>query len=183
MTYRGVKLLWLKVILLEITHHLKSPVNKIGIWWFFCPRTSCVNWRKFLFLPPPQLNKSTFYCVFTPKFSKILEKMAKSPIFFPNFASEFNKLSPARIGSEKPSSYLVLICLRLAQRSSAFIKYLVCLRLAQRSSDFIKFLVCLRLGFGILILIWIWSLVFYIPMIWIFNLYLDFEGAKNLHVL
>ena len=40
-----------------------------------------------------------------------------------------------------------------------------------------------RLGFGILILIWIWSLVFDIPMIQILALYLDFEGAKNIHVL
>ena len=39
------------------------------------------------------------------------------------------------------------------------------------------------LGFGILILIWIWSLVFDTPMIQIWALYLDFEGAKNLHVL
>merc|ERR1712112_451435 len=40
-----------------------------------------------------------------------------------------------------------------------------------------------RLGFGILILIWIWSLVFDTPMIRILALYLDFEGAKNIHVL
>merc|ERR1711954_293590 len=39
------------------------------------------------------------------------------------------------------------------------------------------------LGFGILILIWIGSLVFDIPMIQILALYLDFEGAKNIHVL
>ena len=39
------------------------------------------------------------------------------------------------------------------------------------------------LGFGILILIWIWSLVFDTPMIKILALYLDFEGAKNIHVL
>ena len=39
------------------------------------------------------------------------------------------------------------------------------------------------LGFGILILIWISSLIFDIPMIWILALYLDFEGAKNIHVL
>ena len=39
------------------------------------------------------------------------------------------------------------------------------------------------LGFDILILIWIWSLVFAIPMIWILAFYLDFEGAKNIHVL
>ena len=42
---------------------------------------------------------------------------------------------------------------------------------------------CSWLGFGILILIWIWSLVFDIPMIQILALYLDFEGAKNIHVL
>merc|ERR1711954_627708 len=35
----------------------------------------------------------------------------------------------------------------------------------------------------ILLLIWIWSLVFEIPMIRIVALYLDFEGAKNIHVL
>merc|ERR1711954_500472 len=38
-------------------------------------------------------------------------------------------------------------------------------------------------GVGILILIWILSLVFDIPMIRILALYLDFEGAKNIHVL
>ena len=39
------------------------------------------------------------------------------------------------------------------------------------------------LWFGMLILIWIWSLVFDIPMIQILALHLDFEGAKNIHVL
>ena len=39
------------------------------------------------------------------------------------------------------------------------------------------------LGFGILILIWIWSLVFDIPMIPNLGIYPDFEGAKNIHVL
>ena len=39
------------------------------------------------------------------------------------------------------------------------------------------------LGVDILILIGIWSLVFDIPMIQILALYLDFEGAKNIHVL
>ena len=39
------------------------------------------------------------------------------------------------------------------------------------------------LGFGILILVWIWSLDFDTLMIWILALYLDFEGAKNIHVL
>ena len=39
------------------------------------------------------------------------------------------------------------------------------------------------LGFGILILIWIWSLVFGTPIFWFSALYLDFEGAKNIHVL
>ena len=33
---------------------------------------------------------------------------------------------------------------------------------------------------GILILIWIWSLVFDTTMIQILALYLDFEGAKNI---
>ena len=36
------------------------------------------------------------------------------------------------------------------------------------------------LVFGILILIWIWSLVFATTMIQSFALYLDFEGAKNI---
>ena len=36
------------------------------------------------------------------------------------------------------------------------------------------------LGFGILILIWIWSLVFDTSMIRILAFYLDFEGAKNI---
>ena len=39
------------------------------------------------------------------------------------------------------------------------------------------------LEFGILMLIWIWSLVFDIFMIQILALYLDFEGAKNIYVL
>ena len=39
------------------------------------------------------------------------------------------------------------------------------------------------MGFGILILIWVWSLAFDIPMIQILTLYLDFEGAKNIHAL
>ena len=38
------------------------------------------------------------------------------------------------------------------------------------------------LGFGILILIWIWSLVFDTPMIQILALYLDFKYAKNIYV-
>ena len=32
-------------------------------------------------------------------------------------------------------------------------------------------------------LVWIWSMVFDLPMIQIFALYLDFESAKNIHVL
>ena len=39
------------------------------------------------------------------------------------------------------------------------------------------------MGFGILILNWIWLQVFDTPMIRILVLYLDFEGAKNIHVL
>ena len=39
------------------------------------------------------------------------------------------------------------------------------------------------LGFGILIMIWIWSPVFDTTMIQILALYLDFESAKNIHVL
>ena len=39
------------------------------------------------------------------------------------------------------------------------------------------------LGFEILIWILIWSLIFDTPMIWIWAFYLDFEGAKNIHVL
>ena len=37
--------------------------------------------------------------------------------------------------------------------------------------------------FEILILILIWSLVFDTPMLQMLALYLDFEGAKNIHVL
>ena len=40
-----------------------------------------------------------------------------------------------------------------------------------------------QLGIGSLILIYIWSLIFDTPMIQILALYLDFEGAKNSHVL
>ena len=39
------------------------------------------------------------------------------------------------------------------------------------------------LEFDMLILIWIWSLVFSTLMFQILALYLDFEGAKNIHVL
>ena len=39
------------------------------------------------------------------------------------------------------------------------------------------------LGFGILILIWIWSLVFAKSMFGILALYFDFEDAKNIHIL
>ena len=39
------------------------------------------------------------------------------------------------------------------------------------------------MGFGIMILIWIWSLNFNTPMVQILALYLDFEDAKNIHVL
>ena len=42
---------------------------------------------------------------------------------------------------------------------------------------------CFWFGFGILILIWIRSIVFDTPMIQILALYFDFEGAKNIHVL
>merc|ERR1711954_260374 len=38
-------------------------------------------------------------------------------------------------------------------------------------------------GFGILILIWIWSLVFGTNTFQILALYLDFESARNIHVL
>ena len=40
-----------------------------------------------------------------------------------------------------------------------------------------------RLGFGILIMIQIWSLVSDTAPICILALYLDFEGAKNIYVL
>ena len=52
----------------------------------------------------------------------------------------------------------------------SFIRWLVCLRLAQQSSVFIKHLFCFSLGFGISILIWIWSLVFAKSIIWILTL-------------
>ena len=38
-------------------------------------------------------------------------------------------------------------------------------------------------GFGNLILIWKWSLVSDTPIFQILALYLDFEGAKNIHVI
>ena len=38
------------------------------------------------------------------------------------------------------------------------------------------------LGFGILILIWIWSVAFDTSLIQFLALYLNFEGAKNIHV-
>ena len=39
------------------------------------------------------------------------------------------------------------------------------------------------LEFGILILIWIWSLGFDTPKFWSLAPYINFEGAKNIHVL
>ena len=39
------------------------------------------------------------------------------------------------------------------------------------------------LEFGIFILTWILSMIFDIPMIKILGCYLDFEDAKNIHVL
>ena len=39
------------------------------------------------------------------------------------------------------------------------------------------------MGFDIRILIWIWPLVFYTSIFQILYQYLDFEGAKNIHVL
>ena len=39
------------------------------------------------------------------------------------------------------------------------------------------------MGFGNLILIWIWSLVFATPIFRILALCLDFEGAKDIYVL
>ena len=39
------------------------------------------------------------------------------------------------------------------------------------------------LGFCILALIWIWSLVFVTPKFWILALYLDFEGVKNIYAI
>ena len=42
---------------------------------------------------------------------------------------------------------------------------------------------CFQLRFGILILICIWSLVFYSTTLQISALYQDFEGAKNTHIL
>ena len=40
-----------------------------------------------------------------------------------------------------------------------------------------------RLGFGIFILIWMWQLVFATALSQILAFNLDFEGAKNIHVL
>ena len=40
-----------------------------------------------------------------------------------------------------------------------------------------------KLGFDILTLILIWLLVFDTPIFWLLDLYLDFEDAKNIHVL
>ena len=39
------------------------------------------------------------------------------------------------------------------------------------------------LGFGNWVFIWIWSLVFFTPLIQILFLYVDFKGAKNIYVL
>ena len=39
------------------------------------------------------------------------------------------------------------------------------------------------LGFGIFIIIWIWSMGFDVPMYPILALYFDLEGAKDIHVL
>ena len=42
---------------------------------------------------------------------------------------------------------------------------------------------CSWLGFGILVFVWIWSLVFYTNIIQILALYFDFEVAKNIRIL
>ena len=42
---------------------------------------------------------------------------------------------------------------------------------------------CSWLGFRIMVLTWIWSLVFATPIFWILALYLDFDVSKNIHVL
>ena len=48
---------------------------------------------------------------------------------------------------------------------------------------FIQYLVYIRFWFGILILIWILSLIFDTPMIQTLALYFDFVGAMNIYVL
>ena len=90
-----------------------------------------------------------------------------------------DKLSPALISLGS----VTLAQLELAQRSSAFIWYLVCLKMAQTRSAFIRTFIRFRLVFFILILIWIWSLVFDILMIQILALYCHFKGATNIHIL
>ena len=36
---------------------------------------------------------------------------------------------------------------------------------------------------GILIFVWIWSIVFYTNVCWLFALYIDFRGARNIYVI
>ena len=55
--------------------------------------------KKIYFSATPKLNKSTFYCMSIPKFSKYWKKMAESLIFFSILASELNFLPPLAIVS------------------------------------------------------------------------------------
>ena len=77
----------------------------------------------------------------------------------------------------------------LIQKFSKFWLSVLILKAQRTSMSFKSSFVALEdaggswLGFGILILIWIWSLVFDIPLIWILALNFDFGGAKNIHVL
>ena len=72
------------------------------------------------------------------------------------------------------SNFLLFILILKVQRTSMSLKsWFGALDYARGS----------RLGFGILILIRIWSVVFDMPMIKVLALYLNFEDAKNIHAL
>ena len=108
-----------------------------------------------------------------------------------SFKSSFGALEDAG-GSWLGFGILILIwiwSLVFGTPYAEFLLYILILKVHRTSMSFKSSFGALEdaggswLGFGILILIWIWSLVFDTPMIQILALYLDFEGAKNIHVL
>ena len=90
---------------------------------------------------------------------------------------------------EAGGSWLVLILLWSLIHSSSKLSLSTLILKLQRTSKSIKSSFGVLedaggswLGFGILILIWIWSLAFDTPKVWVLALYLDFQDAENSYV-
>ena len=105
-----------------------------------------------------------------------------------SFNSWFRDLEDA--GASWPGFGLIWIwLLSLICPCSEFWLFILVLKVQRTSISFISWFGALEdaggswLGFDILILTWIWSLVFDTPMLRILAFYLEFEGAKNIHVL